>query len=155
MVAGVALLVLAQELANRPLVTGTPPELRGPMADGRTFEGLSTLGRPALIYFWASWCQVCRAMQGTLAELARHVPLITVALQSGDATEVRRYLASQGLDLPAVVDPDGAIGRAYGVRGVPAVFVLGRDGAIHSATLGYSTAWGLRLRLWWAGWSGN
>jgi len=42
---------------------------------------------------------------------------------------------------------DGAIGRDYGIRGVPAVFILGPGGDIRFSTVGYASELGLRLRL--------
>ena len=40
--------------------------------------------------------------------------------------------------------------RRYGVGGVPASFILDADGRIAFHERGYTTQWGLRLRLWLA-----
>lgn len=151
--AGILLLFIGMQfVVNRDLAGGTPPPIRGPELDGKPYAGLETHGKPGIIYFWASWCQICRAMQDTVRQLARETPLITVALQSGDAAEVRSYLAKQGFDVPVVLDEDGSIGKAYGIQGVPAIFILGPDGTIRHATMGYTSLIGLRVRLWLAGW---
>ena len=48
------------------------------------------------------------------------------------------------------------IGRTLGPRepAVPAFIVIAPDGRISSASVGYTTEIGMRLRLWWAGWRG-
>jgi peroxiredoxin len=74
-----------------------------------------------------------------------------VALQSGDAAEVQAYMDKEGFRVPVVLDEDGAIGKSYGIRGVPAVFILGPDGNIRFSTMGWTSELGLRFRLWLAG----
>jgi peroxiredoxin len=74
-----------------------------------------------------------------------------VATTSGDAEAVRAYLAQQGLSFPTLVDEDGSVGRTWGVKGVPASFVVDADGQVAHAAVGYTTELGLRLRLWLAG----
>ncbi len=146
----IALLLAAQWTANRGLVQGMAPPLNAPDLSGRPFPGLDTLPKPALVYFWASWCPICSAMQGSIANLARDVPMVTIALQSGDAAAVAAHLAAAQLAIPTLVDDSGALGRAYGIRGVPAVFIIDGDGRIRFATVGYSTELGIRARLWLA-----
>ncbi len=149
--AAIALVVGVQFFAGRDLASGAPPEITGKTLDGGTFPGLKSLPKPAVIYIWASWCQICRAMQDTVLSVGKESPLITVATQSGSATEVGEYLKKSGFDVPVVLDEDGAIGKAFGARGVPAVFILGADGDIRFSTMGYTSGLGLRLRLWLAG----
>lgn len=147
----ILLAVLAlQHQRARDLAAGPAPALAGTLLDGRPFDLAQLQGRPALVYFWASWCGVCKAMQHNIDALQNDVPMVSVALQSGDAAEVRRYLAEKGSRMPTLLDEDGALATRYGLRGVPAAFVLGPDGSIRYTALGYSTELGLRLRLWLA-----
>jgi hypothetical protein len=82
--------------------------------------------------------------------IASDTPIITIAMQSGDPATVSEYMIRKQFDVPTLVDEDGTVAGAYRLRGVPAAFILGRDGNIRSATTGYTSEWGLRLRLWWA-----
>ena len=129
---------------------GQAPELQGIMIDGQPYPGLSSLPKPALIYFWASWCGICRMMQTTLVDIAGDVPVITVAFQSGDRAAVSRYMSKNGFEVPTIVDEEGALGQSYGIRGVPALFFLDGTGNIRYASMGYTTWFGIRLRLWLA-----
>jgi alkyl hydroperoxide reductase subunit AhpC len=83
--------------------------------------------------------------------LAEDYPVITVAMQSGEAQEVLDYLAEQDVDYPVVNDPEGRIARRYGVSGVPASFVLDGLGEVRFVTRGYTSGPGMRVRLWLAG----
>lgn len=76
--------------------------------------------------------------------------MVTVALQSGRSAEVTAYMNAHEFKVPVVLDPDGVISRSYGVKAVPALFFLDTDGKIVSATTGYTTYLGIRLRLWLA-----
>lgn len=146
-----ALLLAVEAFLTRDAARGPAPALSATLADGRPFALEQLRGRPALVYFWGTWCPVCRTEQGAIDALATDVPLLTVALQSGPPAEVNAYLDRHGLHWATVADEDGRIARQWGVVGVPAVFVLDGDGDIRFVTRGYTTGLGLRLRLWWAG----
>lgn len=140
-----------EQWLTRAAVHGPAPPFAGATVDGRAFSLEQLRGQPALVHFWATWCPICELEHGALAALAEDAPVITVAMQSGSAAEVASYLRRQGLTLPVVVDEQGELARVYGVTGVPASFVLDRTGAVRFVTRGYTSGWGLRLRLWLAG----
>lgn len=102
------------------------------------------------LYFWADWCPVCRAMEGSITRLSADWPVMTVAMQSGDARQVADHLRARGLAWPAVVDTDGRVAAAYGLHVVPALLVIDTAGRIRFAEVGYTSEIGMRLRLWWA-----
>ena len=139
-----------QFFVNNNLATGQPPKLARYTISGQSVVEQVTKG-PGLIYFWADWCGICSAMKGTIERVLQDYPGITVALKSGDADQVRQYLQREKLTWKTIADKEGKIGSRYGVKGVPTVFFLGRDGEIKLSTIGYSSETGLRLRLWIAG----
>ncbi len=133
----------------RDLVRGAAPPLNGLLLDGTPWQ-LKPAEGPHLVHFWASWCPICRLEQDSIASLAADWPVITVATNSGTPDEVDAYLAEHRLRMPVLMDEGGHIARQWGVDGVPATFVIDVDGKIRHAAMGYSTEWGLRLRLWLA-----
>ncbi len=135
---------------GRSLITGEAPPLTGVTLDGRLLDLAGLRGRPVLVYFWASWCPVCKVTDGAIDGIARDHPVITVALQSGDADEIRHFLRQSRLDFPVIPDPDGRIAGRWRVRGVPVTFVVDAVGQIRYATVGASTGPGQRFRLWLA-----
>ncbi len=137
---------------TRNAVRGPAPPITGVTVAGESVAWPPTSGEPSLIYFWATWCPVCHAQQGTIDGLSRDHPVLTVAMQSGDDAAVSRFLEQEQLAFPAVNDPDGQLSRRYGVIGVPAGFVLDGNGDVRFVTRGYTTGLGLRLRLLLANW---
>lgn len=131
------------------LVEGPAPDLRAALIGGVRFDLAAQRGQPVLVYFWATWCPVCRLEQGSIESLARDHRVVTVALQSGDPATVVKYLQEHGLRVPVINDPDGAVARAWGVRATPTLFFIAPDGLIRFRELGYTTEVGMRLRLWW------
>jgi thiol-disulfide isomerase/thioredoxin len=131
--------------------SGPAPALAGELLDGKPVALAAFAGRPVLVHFWATWCPICRAEQGSIDALARDVPVITVAMQSGSREEVIQFLRKEALSFPVLNDPDGVIAARWGVRAVPASFIVDGAGQIRFLEIGYSTGVGLRLRLWLAG----
>lgn len=108
-------------------------------------------GRNIGLYVWADWCPICRTIQGSVNGLTQDHPVITVAMQSGPPEKVASYLASRGLAWHTVVDPQSAIPGALGFGAVPAFAVITPQGELRWPTVGLTSAWGLRLRLLFAG----
>jgi peroxiredoxin len=132
----------------RPLARGDAPELRAPLTTAEPFDLAGWRGKPVLVHFWAVWCPICKLEQGNIDALSDDYAVITVAMQSGSDAEINGYLREQGLSFPAIADPYGEIASEWGVRGVPASFVIDGSGRIRFAGVGYSTGVGLRGRLW-------
>jgi thiol-disulfide isomerase/thioredoxin len=145
-----ALLLGVRAWQQRDVARGPAPTLSGKMLDGKSYVLAPSAGQPVLVHFWATWCPICRAEQGSIDALARDYPTITVAMQSGDARSVAQHLQVEGLKFPVINDPDGRIASQWGVRAVPASFVVDAVGRIRFVEIGYTTSLGLRLRLWLA-----
>lgn len=147
----VALFVAALFYKDRTLISDHPPAIHGTTLSGHEFDLSEFNGKVSLIYFWASWCPICGAMQSNIEALSKDHPLISFAMQSGDKAEVLRDLQEQSFDVEVLLDEEGAMAQRFGLRGVPAVFVLDKKGEIRFATTGYSSEIGLRFRVWLAG----
>lgn len=65
--------------------------------------------KPLLVYFWASWCGVCRFTTPNVSRLAANGGnVLTVALRSGNDLQVEQWLAGKRLKLPVVNDERGS-----------------------------------------------
>lgn len=138
---------LIQWWQSRDLKAGPAPPLAGHLVDGSPYQ-LDVDTGPVLVHFWATWCPVCRLEQGSIDDISRDMPVMTVATTSGPAGELAEYLREHGLTMPVLIDEEGEIARAWGVNGVPATFIVDSSGDISYAGMGYSTELGMRLRLW-------
>lgn len=107
--------------------------------------------RPLLVYVWATWCGVCRYTTPSVAEMAEEGRnVISVALRSGDDATLSHWLAKKRYGMPTVNDPQGQLARRWQVQVTPTVLIVSR-GEVKSITTGYTSGWGMKLRLWWAG----
>lgn len=135
---------------QRGAASGPAPVLAGELLDGGAYALASANARPTLVHFWATWCAICSAEQGSIDAIARAYPVITVAMQSGSAADVRRHLQRESLRFAVLNDPEGLIAARWGVRAVPSSFIVDVQGQVRFLEVGYTTGIGLRLRLWWA-----
>jgi len=147
----IAVVVAVRAYMLRDAPSGMAPPIEGPLVGGGRTSLAALRGRPALVHFWATWCPVCRLGEQNIQSIAGDHAVLTVALQSGGGQAVATYLSAHGLSIPVVLDDDGAIAARYGVRGVPASYILDGQGRIRFVEAGYTTEAGLRLRLWLAG----
>ncbi len=108
---------------------------------GRPVRLADQRGRVVVLDFWASWCATCRvALPGVDAIAHRH-PNAVVLAANIDASQAPadRFLAERLPD-PAVTlvhDPDGDVLARFGASGMPAIYVIDRDGVVRFAAAGY------------------
>jgi peroxiredoxin len=96
----------------------------------------SLRGRPVLLNVWATWCLPCLEEIPELVKLHdRHGPeglaVVGVSVDVGSAVDhVRSFVAQHEIPFAIWLDPDERVSQAFGVRGVPATFVLDREGRV-------------------------
>lgn len=135
---------------TRDAARGPAPPLSGAGLNGEALSLEALRGRTVLVQFWATWCPVCRVQEGSIQALSEDWPVLSVALEDTPPEALRAYMNKEGLNFPVLRDTDGALGARYGVRGTPTAFIVDPTGQIRFTEVGYTTGWGLRLRLWWA-----
>ncbi len=136
---------------QRNMIEGTPPAIQASLLDGKHFDLQSIKGKTTLVHFWATWCGICKLEQDSINAISKAHTVITIAMKSGNATEIRQYMLKHKLSFPVIVDAEGHIAKQYGVQAVPASFIINPQGKISFRETGYTSNWGLRIRLWLAG----
>ncbi len=130
--------------------SGAAPNIQATDISGQQIELEHYLGKPTLIYFWATWCNICGLTRSSINNIAQDHPVITIASQSGGNGEIQAYQKKHQFDVTIINDKSGQLSNAYGVHAFPTIFVLDSQGNISDVEIGLSSEWGLRLRLWWA-----
>jgi cytochrome c biogenesis protein CcmG, thiol:disulfide interchange protein DsbE len=90
--------------------------------------------RPALIAFWATWCDACLAEQDALARLERAAKprgAMVIGVATGeDIDTVRAFLTKRPLPYAQLADPEFALAQALGVASLPTVMVVDEHGRV-------------------------
>ena len=144
-IAGVVLgLALAASCARAGelKVGDLPPDELGRDASGTRVHLSEYRGKLVIVSFWASWCGPCRKELPVLAAIQQQatrekIAVFAVNWQEGEDQfrAIRRALKDTGLTL--VSDESGHFGRKYGVKGIPHMVIIGRDGRIAAVHVGY------------------
>ncbi len=123
--------------AAQPAVGSPAPEFGGkqfynlPPAMSSPVTLASLRGRVVLIDFWATWCGPCVASIPHLIDLHQKYAdqgLVIVGHTDGSSTNLEGFIKSK--NIPYLISVGADIGDAYGVSGIPAVFVIDPDGKI-------------------------
>ncbi|WP_345972072.1 protein disulfide oxidoreductase [Sulfurimonas diazotrophicus] len=117
---------------------------------GLAYDSSVQPDKPYILHFWATWCPVCHAEAGNIDVLAKDEKVITVAVKSGGLEKIGEYMKANGLSFPVINDQNGAIAEAFKIGVFPTTIIVDRDGKVFWAESGYTTTWGLKLRLWLA-----
>lgn len=102
--------------------------------DGTAFDAASLTGKPAVLWFWAPWCTVCRQEAPTVtkvaSEFAGEVQFVGVAGRASTA-DMADFVEQTGTgDLVHLADTSGAVWREYGVAVQPAYAFIDSDGRV-------------------------
>ena len=112
--------------------------------DGRAIRLSEQRGKVVFINFWATWCPPCReempAME-RLFERTKKAGVVMLAVSvDADPKVVTPFLEEHRFTFTVGLDPKMELANTYGVRALPASFIVDREG--HLAALAFGPrAW--------------
>ena len=126
---------------------GLPPGTPAPDAQVQDLDGnpvsLHDLidGRPALLKFWATWCEQCEALQPRIDEVVERfgdeVAVIAVAVAvNQNPRRIRRHIEAHAPPYPFVYDARGEAVRAYQALTTAVVVLVDGQGSVVSTGVG-------------------
>ena len=101
-------------------------------------------GQVVLLNLWATWCGPCEwempSIQALHNEFANAgLKVVAVAVDDpGFEQRVRDFVARKGLTFEILSEGSGKIESDYEARGIPATYLIGRDGVIRKRVAGAS-----------------
>ncbi len=135
----------AQKMASKLASVGNKaPEFSALTPEGKTLSLNETLGEYTIIDFWASWCKPCRMENPNVVRVYnkyhnKGLNIISVSLdRPGQKNRWIKAIEKDQMDwyhvsnLQYWQDP---IPRSYGVRAIPATFLLDKNGIIVAKNL--------------------
>jgi len=108
--------------------------------DGAIFRLSEHRGKVVFINFWATWCPPCREEMPAMERLFRQSQkdsLVMLAVSvDADPTVVTQFLKEQRFTFAVGLDPKMELANTYGVRALPASFLVDRQGYLATLALG-------------------
>ncbi len=98
-------------------------------------------GKVVFLDFWAPWCQSCREELPDIDALhkkysSRGFTVLSICIERS-ASMVNKYLQKKPVSFPVLVDTKGEVADTYRFPGLPASFLVGKDGVIRHKHIGY------------------
>lgn len=131
---------LEGELAQ--LGVGEVMELKFTSTAGHDIDLAKMKGKVVLVDFWATWCGPCvQEMPNVIAAYEKHheagFEVIGISLDS-DKAALEQFTKSRGMEWAQYFDGkqwENEISTAFGIRSIPATFLIGKDGKIAGTDL--------------------
>jgi peroxiredoxin len=108
--------------------------------DGGSFRLADHRGKVVFVNFWATWCPPCKEEMPAMERLYRQhrdgaFAMVAVSVDA-DPAVVPPYVQASGLTFPIGLDPKTQVANSYGVRALPASFIIDRQGHMAALALG-------------------
>ena len=97
-------------------------------------------GQVVLLNFWGTTCPACRTemlqLQQTHENLGRQIVILALSLDP-ERAPVEAFVATRGITFTVLLDHRAEVAQAYGVRAIPTLVLIDRQGNIRYRHEGY------------------
>jgi thiol-disulfide isomerase/thioredoxin len=93
-------------------------------------------GRGMVVNLWATWCAPCVAEMPSLEALSKalaphDIAVLPLSSDRGGSDTVQSWYQQHGITaLPVLLDPKGALARAFNARGIPTTVIINTAGQV-------------------------
>lgn len=125
--------------ASATAVGSKAPGFSGPNPEGEELALKDLMGKVTVIDFWASWCKPCRAENPNIVKMYKKyqdkgLKMVGVSLDKNNAKDKWiKAIKDDGLTWPQISHLQywkGPIADKYGIRSIPATYILDENGII-------------------------
>ncbi|MCL2485123.1 MAG: TlpA family protein disulfide reductase [Endomicrobia bacterium] len=98
-------------------------------------------GKVIFLDFWASWCPPCRHSMPAVKDLHKkylsNPDVVILGINAGEKqATVEKFIKKEGIEYTVLLG-DNSVMQKYGVSGIPAFFIIDRNGNIAKRFVGY------------------
>jgi cytochrome c biogenesis protein CcmG, thiol:disulfide interchange protein DsbE len=136
-----------------PGIDGNRTALRAWCGDTLSMLHINKVKHTVIVSFWATWCKPCqKEIPQIMAYMAKHkadpVKVFFISIDKEGVLTVRPHLQDNGwVDMPALLDPYAKTAERYGVKSLPALFVIDPNGIVRYAASGFEEGTDLSAKL--------
>jgi thiol-disulfide isomerase/thioredoxin len=122
-----------------PIKGDRAPDFKAATNSGATLSLADYSGKVVILDFFATWCPSCRKAVPFLVELEKkyRVKVIGMDVEETGKEKINSYIRENSVDFPVVYANDDVQG-SYGIRSVPVLYIVGKDGTISGKFQGYN-----------------
>ncbi len=121
------------------------PDFTVKMFDGSKVSLADLKGKVVLVNFWATWCPPCRQelarVEKEIIERFKGQDFVFLPISRGESKDkVAAFREKMGYSFPMGLDMDQSIFKKFATNYIPRNFLVGRDGKVVLASVGYDDA---------------
>lgn len=124
------------DVAQAPEIGRPAPDYHAVTITGDSVSLSEARGRVVLLNVWATWCHPCREEIPVLQALyeryaSRGLELVGVSVDArGEEEAIRQFASDFKMTYPLWLDPDERVQTTFLAIGVPATYLIDRDGIL-------------------------
>ena len=111
------------------------PAFNLPDASGNMVRSSDLVGNVLILRFWATWCGFCKTEMPAVQRAydtfkGQNIKVLAISIDSGGAKDVVAFMRRNNYSMPALLDSRMQTLSRMGVMGIPATFIVDRQGKV-------------------------